>query len=344
MGKETDLVAFLSALEREPYRYDFYQVLRRLECAHADRPRWGTALRPADEPIRFGQEPELTFAPAPLARFTPSGAGDTRARLAVRLFGLIGPNGPLPLHLTEYARERALHAGDRTFVRFLDLLTHRFVTLFYRAWAQSQAAVAADRPGEDGFRRYLGAFSGLAPNAFRGRDAVPDEAKLAATGWLAAQVRNADGLRSILAGYFRVPVRIREFVSHWMEIAPTDRTRLGGMHAVLGRGAVLGSRVCDRQCKFRIEIGPVSREEYEAFLPTGTRLRPLVDWVRNYVGYEYAWDVRLSLRESDVPPVSLGGSGRLGWSSWLGRRKSGAAADDLILNAEGACAPLEAVA
>ena len=55
MGKETDLVAFLSALEREPYRYDFYQVLRRLECAYADRPRWGTALRPADEPMRFSK-------------------------------------------------------------------------------------------------------------------------------------------------------------------------------------------------------------------------------------------------------------------------------------------------
>jgi type VI secretion system protein ImpH len=342
MGKETDLVAFLSALEREPYRYDFYQVLRRLECAHADRPRWGTALRPADEPIRFGQEPELTFAPAPLASYTPAGSHG-RARLAVRLFGLTGPNGPLPLHLTEYARERVLHAGDQTFARFLDLLTHRFVALFYRAWAQHQPTVAADRPHDDRFRRFLGAFFGLAPSAFRQRDTVPDEAKLAATGWLAAQVRNTDGLQAILTGYFRVPVRIREFVSHWMDIARADQTALAAAHALLGQGAVLGRRVCDRQCKFRIELGPVSREEYEAFLPTGSRLRPLVDWVRNYLGHEYAWDLRLSLIDTDVPVMTLGEAGRLGWSSWLGLRQRGQAAGDLILNAEAALARAEAV-
>lgn len=342
MGNETDLVAFLAALEREPYRHDFYQVLRRLECAHADRPRWGMALRPADEPMRLGQDPELTFAPAPLARYTPA-VNRSRARLAVRLFGLTGPNGPLPLHFTEYARERALHAGDLTFTRFLELLSHRFVALFYRAWAQSQPTVAADRPQDDRFRRYLGAFSGLAPQAFRGRDTVPDEAKLAATGWLAAQVRNADGLRAILSGYFRVPVRIREFVSHWMEIAPADRTRLAATHSVLGQGAVLGRRVCDRQGKFRIEIGPLSREEYEAFLPTGARLRPLVDWVRNYVGHEYAWDLRLGLIATEVPIMSLGASGRLGWSSWVGRRKRGQSAEDLVLNAEAACARAEAM-
>src|SRR5207244_5118336 len=65
MGRETDTVkadtirantvAFLASLEATPYRYDFYQTLRRLECLYADKPRWGRALRPVDEPIRLGQ-------------------------------------------------------------------------------------------------------------------------------------------------------------------------------------------------------------------------------------------------------------------------------------------------
>jgi type VI secretion system protein ImpH len=59
-------------------------------------------------------------------------------RLMQRIFGLLGPNGALPLHLTEYARERAQHHGDPTFQRFLDTLTHRFALLFYRAWAEAQ--------------------------------------------------------------------------------------------------------------------------------------------------------------------------------------------------------------
>ena len=343
VGKEADTVAFLSRLEQEPYRYDFYQVLRRLECARADRPRWGTALRPSEEPLRFGQEAELIFAPAPISSYTPAGS-KRRARLAVRLFGLTGPNGPLPLHLTEYTRDRVRHAGDRTLERFLEMLSHRFVALFYRAWAQSQPTVAADRPDEDRFRTFLGAFVGLAPAALRHRDAVPDAAKLAATGHLARQVRNAEGLRAVLSEYFRVPVRIREFIGHWLDLARSDQTSLAATHARLGQGAVLGRKVYDRQCKFRIEIGPLSRSVYESFLPRGAQLRPLVDWVRNYVGFEYAWEVRLALVDSDVPRVTLGAAGRLGLTSWLGRRPRGRPADDLILDAEAALARTEGTA
>ena len=328
---------FLDALAREPHRYDFYQVMRRLECAHPEMPRWGMAKRPRDEPVRLGQDPELSFAPAPLSAFTPQGV-DHRARLAVRLFGLLGPNGPLPLHLTEYARERQLHAGDQTFSRFLEVLSHRFVAFFYRAWAQSQPTVAADRPGDDRFRTFIGAFVGVAPAAFRDRDSLPDGAKLAAAGFLAQQVRNADGLRSILAAYFRVPVRVREFVGHWLELARTDQTTLARTHPRLGQGAVLGRRVYDRQCRFRIELGPLSRSLYESFLPTGDLLRPLVDWVRNYVGFEYAWDLRLAMVAEEVPVVTLGEAGRLGWTSWLGLRPQGAPANDLVLEAEGALA------
>jgi len=335
VGQETDSVSFLEALAREPHQYDFYQVMRRFECAYSDLPRWGMALRPRDEPLRLGQDPELTFAPAPLSSFTAGGSG-RHARLAVRLFGLLGPNGPLPLHLTEYARERQLHAGDRTFARFLDMLSHRFVAFFYRAWAQSQPTVAADRPGEDRFHAFIGALIGIAPPAFRNRDSVPDEAKLAAAGLLAQQVRSADGLRSILAAYFHVPVRLREYIGHWLDLARKDQSTLAATHSRLGEGAVLGRRVYDRQYRFRIELGPLSRALYESFLPTGDLLRPLVDWVRNYVGFEYAWDLRLALVPEEVPVVMLGEAGRLGWTSWLGLRPGSSPADDLVLDAEAA--------
>lgn len=322
-------------MEREPHRYDFYQVMRRLECAHPHLPRWGMALRPCDEPVRLGQDPELTFAPASLSGFTQGGSTG-RARLAIRLFGLLGPNGPLPLHLTEYARERVLHGGDRTFARFLEVLSHRFVALFYRAWAQCQPTVAADRPGQDPFRAFIGAFIGISPPAFRERDSVPDAAKLAAAGILAPQVRNADGLRALLAEYFNVPVQLREFVGRWLDLARSDQSALAHSYPRLGRGAVLGRKVYDRQCGFCIELGPLSWARYESFLPTGKLFRPLVDWVRNYVGFEYAWDVRLSLAADQVPVVMLGETGRLGWTSWLGLRPLGKPAPDLVLNAEAA--------
>src|SRR5258706_11270020 len=111
MGGRAEPVVFPASLADAPYRHDFSQALRRLECLHPDKPRWGRALRPSDEPVRLGQDADLAFAPAPLATLE-SGENGTPARLQVRLFGLFGPNGPLPTPITEYARERERPPGD----------------------------------------------------------------------------------------------------------------------------------------------------------------------------------------------------------------------------------------
>jgi len=333
MGRETDAVTFLEALADAPYRHDFYQALRRLECLHGDKPRWGRALRPGDEPVRLGQDPDLAFAPAPLASFEP-GENGTPGRLQVRLFGLFGPNGPLPTHMTEYARDRLRNDGDPTLSRFLDLFHHRFLALFYRAWAQAQPHVNRDRPHDDRFAAYVGAFAGLSPDTFRDRDALPDLAKFFHVGALARQVRNSEGLAAILEHFFRVPVAVEQFVGHWMVLGERERTCLAADGAVLGSGAVLGGRVWDRQHKFRIRIGPLTLAEYESFLPGGTPLEKLVDWVRLYLCFELEWDVRLLLRKHDVPPLTLGAGTRLGWTTWLGRRRAATDADDLCVDAE----------
>jgi type VI secretion system protein ImpH len=334
VGRETDALTFLASLAATPYRHDFYQTLRRLECLHADKPRWGHARRPIDEPVRLGQDPDLSFAPAPLASFE-SGENGRPPRLLVRLFGLLGPNGPLPIHLTEYARERLRQAGDPTLSRFLDLIHHRFLTLFYRAWAQAQPHVNRDRPDDDRFAGYLGAFAGLNGAALRGRDTIPDLAKYFHVGALMRQARNAGGLRAILRHFLRVPVDIEQFVGAWMPLDVPQRTCLGREGAVLGVAAVAGSRVWDRQHRFRVHIGPLTVGEYEEFLPGGARLRKLVDWVRLYTNFEFEWDVRLLLKKDEVPSIRLGAGQRLGWTSWLGRRRTQTDAGDLCLNADG---------
>jgi type VI secretion system protein ImpH len=333
MGRETDAVTFLAALADEPYRHDFYAALRRLECLHSEKPRWGQALRPGDEPVRLGQDPDLAFAPAPLASFGP-GEDGTPPRLQVRLFGLFGPNGPLPTHITEYARERLRNHGDATLSRFLDLFNHRFLALFYRAWAQAQPHVNRDRPDDDRFATYVGAFLGVSPETFRERDTLPDLAKFFHVGALVRQVRNADGLAGILAHFFRVPASIEQFVGDWMTLDERERTCLAVDGAVLGGGGVLGGRVWDRQHKFRIRLGPLTLEEYESFLPGGMPLKELVDWVRLYLCFELDWDVRLVLRRAEVPDLTLDGARQLGWTTWLGRRRSAGDADDLCVDAE----------
>ncbi|WP_084544806.1 type VI secretion system baseplate subunit TssG [Derxia gummosa] len=341
-------------LAATPWRFDYFMALRRLECTFARWPRLGTARLPKDEPLRLGQEPALDFAPAALAGFTPA-EGDRAARLTVRFFGLFGPQGPLPLHLTEYAHERRMHYGDATFARFADLFHHRMLLLFYRAWAQAQPTVALDRPGEDRFATYVGSLIGIGVPPARNRDALPDAVRLHFAALLARQTRNADGLAAMVRGYFRLPASIEEYVGHWLDLPERERSRLG--HGFVGRqigtDVVLGRRVWDRQFKFRLHVGPLTRDEYEDMLPGGKALDELRALLRHYLSFELDWDVRLALRADEVPQVRLGlrtrlprestspsvcaGAGRparLGWTTWLGRRRAAVPARDLVLDPE----------
>jgi type VI secretion system protein ImpH len=333
MRRTGDPLSLFRQLEARPYGFDFFQALRRIECLFPSKPRLGAGQRPADEPVRLAQEPSLSFAPATLSSFELPKEGRP-ARMEVRFLGLLGPNGPLPLHLTEYARERMLHEADRTFPRFLDVFNHRFLALFYRAWAQAQPTVNLDRPGEDRFAAYVGSSFGLASPRLINRDAVSDFAKLFFAGQLVRQVRNKDGLAAMLGAYFRVPVAIEEFVGHWMKLPERERTRLGGVGAVLGRGAVAGASVWDRQHKFRIWLGPLTLATYEGFLPGGTAIGKLLAWVRQYLCFELEWDARLVLAKGEVPKSVLGKYGRLGWTTWLGERARDADAVELVLDPE----------
>jgi type VI secretion system protein ImpH len=330
-GSETSVLTPLGRLASEPYAFSFYWALRLLECAEPGKPRIGTSKRLKDDSLRLSQEPSMAFAPSTIRALELPSDGRP-ARMQVSFLGLLGPNGPLPLHLTEYARDRLRNQNDPTLVRFLDVFHHRLLSLFYRAWARSQPSVSLDRPKEDSFGHYLGAFGGLGMGSLRGRDSLPDYAKIAFTGLFSRQARNAEALEVMLASFFRVPVRIEQCAAHWMPLPRDAQTRLGRREATaqLGISAVLGGRMWDVQSKFRIVLGPLSLSDYKRFFPGGLSLRRLSDWIRNYVGYEFDWDIKLTLKQDDVPRLGLGGDSRLGLTSWLGDRPAGDAADMLL--------------
>ena len=323
----------LERLTAAPHAFGFYAAMRLLEAIFRDRPRFGQGARPALDAVRFTQEPSVEFAPATLADFVPADA-DAPARLAVHFLGLFGPDGPLPLHLTEYARNRRRNHHDPTFQRFADIFHHRALSLFYRAWANARPTVSFDRPEQDRFALYVGALIGIGMDSLRDRDAMPDLTKLHFAGHLANQTRHAEGLASILSAFFAMPVRIECFVGAWLSLAPGDRTRLGSPAAngALGRSTLVGGRVWTRQHKFRVVFGPLSLTEYERLLPGGESLHRLIPIVRNYAGDTLIWDVNLILRSEEVPPTRLGRAGRLGWTSWLMPRRGHSDAANLFLD------------
>jgi type VI secretion system protein ImpH len=331
-GEPGPAADFLGDLSRAPHEVDFFQALRRLESLHAQLPRIGVASRLDHEPVRFGQLPSMAFAPSTIAALKTSST--IPPRLLVNFIGLLGPNGPMPLHITEYVRDRELNSGDATLARFFDIFNHRIIALFYRAWSSAQQSVSHQRPAEDRFAQYIASLIGYGFPTLRKRDAVNDLAKLHYAGRFAMQTRPPEGLAAIISDYFAVPATLEEFVGQWLPLDPPRRLRLGESPdtGALGQTAIVGGSIWDRGQKFRMRLGPLEYDAYQRFLPGGGWLAHLSAMVRNYIGDEFTMECRLVLSAASVPRACLGRLGKLGWSTWLATSPLTHDAEDLVLS------------
>jgi type VI secretion system protein ImpH len=330
-------MTLLDDLHDSPEHYTLFGALRRIEQAHRDRPRLGESRKASDDPVRIIQRPHLYFVGADIAAF---GSSETVVpRIEQHGFGVFGPNGALPLHLTEIAYSREHQADDPALSDFVNAFQHRFASLFYRAWADSDPCAAFDRVDQDAFRLYLGALIGLGPAAARDRDSVLDYAKLARVGLFAPQNRPAEALEQILVEYFELPVELIPFVGAWLDISEDARCRIGmePQHATLGLGATLGTMTWQCQSRFEIALGPLGIADFVNFLPGARGLTQLKSLVRLFTNEEWSWQVRLLLEPEQVPALRLGEGGWLGWTSWLGSRTQ--VARDAVIEGSEPAAP-----
>ena len=336
-GAGADHLTHYAQLLDQPETYHIFQALRIIEAQFPHAPRLGESTRPREDKFRLDQEAELAFPPSTIASIVAPAQGKP-GRLVNRFFGLFGPQGPLPLHITEYVRDRQRNHRDPTILAFGNMLTHRLFGLLYRAWAVAQPAPSFDRAlkgkpgrtGQDPFARKVAALSGHYGRGTDGRDAMPDMAKRHFVGHLTPGPKHADGLVSIISAFVRSPVRLQQFVGQWLELEPDDRWQLGA-RVDLGQGTSIGQRVWSHAAKFRLRIGPMSLADFQRMMPGAPSLQRLEDVVRNYVGDTMDWDINLVLARGQVPPSVLGQTTMLGHTSWIGTRTGDSDADDLYL-------------
>lgn len=310
----------IEGLLAKPWRYGFFALMRRINANPATYPV-GAALLPQAETFRVGQKPSLIFAPSEVAEARIKG---NKLHIRLHSLGMMGPNGPLPIHVTEIAREREELRGDATLCNFLDIFHHRSLSLLYRAWASAQATASLDRPDHDRFSFYIGCLSGASPRQNR-TVMLPSHARLASGAHLVCEARNPDALAMAVAHHFGVPARIEEWSLHWTVLPPELQCRTGQerMSAALGGGAVLGEQVPGKMHRFCLVLGPLDIGTYHSFTPRGADLLRLVALVRAYMGLEYEWMLELQIRPHEATPARLGGRQQLGWSGWLGESPTG---------------------
>lgn len=312
-------LALLESIAKQPGAYTMFSALRRIECAYRHKARLAEGTHPTDEPVRLCQEPTLAFAPTALAGVDWEGPAP---RVQTRFLGLLGPFGPMPTHLTEYVFERKRNRGDPTFARFLDIFHHRILSLYYRAYANSEPTVNYDRPASDRFAVYVASLVGMGMPSFLRRDEMPDHVQFFFAGRYAAHARNADGLAAIIHSFFGVETKVQQFVGQWVEVPVSSRWRLGGpgTGSPLGKRTALGRRAWVCQSKFRVVVGPLNHKQFTHFLPGAASLWRMSALVRSYTGDALDWDVKLILAEDAGRPWRLGQRMGLGRTTWLGRR------------------------
>lgn len=325
----------LSELEKNPFATDLFALMRRIEACIPNQSKMGRASKCSQEPLQLGQEPSSLFASSSIAKLYRYHNG-RKPKLAIHSFGLFGPNGAMPLVFTEYVKERMAHHNDSTLSDFADIFHNRLIMLFYRAWADAQSCASLDRK-EEIFTKYIAWLSANGLNSDNQIDSIPDHARWHNTGHLLRNIRNAEGLKNILTKFFNVPVKIEEFVSHWLRLPDEEQTCLGKIKSTrLGYDAVLGQKVLDKQHHFRIHLGPMTQLEYDQFLPLQYKYQQLLDWMRTYIGVELTWDLHLILKNTEeIIGMKLGQKKHLGWNSWLGVRTiQQGDYDDAIFNPE----------
>ena len=333
-------MSFFEQITEDPSGFSLFNTLRFVDAKYASSPKIGEANKSSDEHIMLRQKPSMAFANTSLSHFIPANEEQPKDQLYNLSFGLFGPMGALPYHLTEHAHNREHQFSDPTFARFADIFHHRMISLFYRAEANIQPCIEMDRPDDNSFDLLIGALSGLAQLDSKKLDAEKMDLsaldkevdkpyhsihkhkwdRLHRSGLFSLPTRPADGLKSLITDFLNLPINIEQLTGGWLKLANEDQFNIGvfSNNNQLGINTSLGEQVFDAQHKFTVKIGPLNLDDFYRLLPNSQLFQQLREMIRLYSNDEYDWDIELELKQHHVPQFQLGMQSQLGWTTWAG--------------------------
>jgi type VI secretion system protein ImpH len=331
----------------EPYRFQFFQAVHLMV-------EWleGQGIAPdraLTEHILFENNLALSFAPGQIAALRaghgrpPVTEGELiqalaeddalQIRITPSFMGFLGGSGTLPVHYTERVGAHLSATRDEAPRAFLDMFSNRALAQFYLAWRKHRVEHAGTA-GEDGFLPLLLSFAGFRTDHGKvDDDGFEDEMIALYAGVLMQRPVSPPVLVRMLSEYLDVPLAIDESVGQWIELGKEEQCSLGGLNAVLGNNTILGERSLRPDLGARIRIGPLSREQYDRFLPGGESALALLQLLRLFGSQTVSYEVRLTLKAEYIGPLCLSGAGvrpvRLGQDSFLVIAPAEADRDDM---------------
>ena len=321
----------IERLLASPQQFGFFQAMRLLEhWLASDGGLDKVSLRNSLE-MRFPVseiESIALHAVKQVGEGVPAAKDVERLELTPTFMGLLGVTGALPSHYTEALAQREMYQKDTAPRSFMDMFSHRAVMLFYAAWRKHRLPLSYERDGRRHFMPHVLALAGLGHGALHDRlvpahGGVADATLAYFSGTLQQRHLSARQLQAVLQDYLGVHVRVEQFQGRWYQLPPEARTRLGhGSSGGLGRSAMLGERVWQRDLRVRIALGPLTHALFCRFLPGGPGQLALQEFLTLIHGVSLEYEVALHLRSDDVKGLSLQSDrsplqGRLGWDAFV---------------------------
>ncbi|AKH65239.1 MULTISPECIES: type VI secretion system baseplate subunit TssG [Photorhabdus] len=284
----------------------FYQNVRRLLKRH--RQSEETVIIP-DDVVQFSSVPTLEAPEREVESLMPPQEGYEQYRMAVHHFGLLGTFGALPLRYTEWLIDRRYRYGDESDQAFIDIFTHRLLSLRFQAWQKYRLYVNAELQGSQALPAVIAAAAGQLT------ESETQRTHPACIGLLATPVRTMVNLQHLLQREFNMPVIINPFKGRWQYAEQAHCCCLG--RSLLGDNPMLGHAYWDIQSGFHIQLGPFAAWQHAAFMPGNEQHRKLTQWVWQFAGPLLSFSLELLVQHSGQGNM-LNGSRRLGWDGCLG--------------------------
>ena len=339
-----DATGVIHQLLQEPQQFNFFQAVRLLD-------RWldkGTPGGRGLTRLNFRNSLSLSFPASEIESvkvhvrhdFEPSGGQPLQVRasdidrvdLTPAFMGLLGVTGTMPLFYTEALAQRELYQKDFGARAFMDIFSHRAVTMFYDAWRKHRLPLQYEANQSNAFLPLTLAVAGMAPrrggNQSAACGAIPSEALAYYAGAIQQRTWSVAQAQAVLQDYFDVPVRIEQFVGRWYQLPEAGRAYLGvanplnGSQGVLGQSSMLGDRVWQRDLCMRVVLGPLPHHKMQRFLPGSKGAQALQEWLTLCFGSSLEFEVNLELQQSHVHSLQLDSTrapqtSRLGWDTFL---------------------------
>ncbi|MFW1950980.1 type VI secretion system baseplate subunit TssG [Acinetobacter beijerinckii] len=250
--------------------------------------------------FKFGTSFSLSF---PATEIEELSYQDQRIHLTNLVVGLTGTQGALPYTYTnklkQSTRQQRLEIKE-----FLGLFNHKLTAKYVDASLTYNLAVRYEIEQDNHYLDILHALNGYVRAQHEQHDL--DEYFAEFSGLMQGQNNTAHALKTVLSCVFNEQVQIQEFVKEKFKLGDEQKTSLGGNNpSLLGVNTFCGDTVQQIDGKIEIQIGPLCREQYLAFLPDQPLNKKLKHLIQTWCSPTLFIDVRLILDTREVTPIRL---------------------------------------